>query len=164
MGLMRTGVKMAFRAGILALAAAPIVCAQLPSEPAPVQGQVQGKTVREIDDPHTRERWLLMRDELHPGGPGRLAPVDRDGSGDAPAQATKPVSETRFHPVIHAGDRLIVEEHTPVVDAMLEARALGSATVGSALNARLLIGGKVVRVVALAPGHASLQFEKGVRP
>jgi len=29
--------------------------------------------VREIDDPHLGTRWLLMRDPVHPAGPGRLS-------------------------------------------------------------------------------------------
>jgi hypothetical protein len=44
----------------------------------PAQGEiaqgkaVQGEVVREIDDPHTGQRWLLVRDGQQPGGPGRL--------------------------------------------------------------------------------------------
>ena len=67
-------------------------------------------------------------------------------------------------PVIHAGDRLIVEENSSVVEARLEAVALGPAAVGSLLQARLRIGGRVVRVVALASGRAEFQSEIGVRP
>ena len=32
--------------------------------------QAQSELVREIDDPHTGVRWLLMRNSEHPGGPG----------------------------------------------------------------------------------------------
>jgi len=159
---------------------------------ASAQGKaVQGEVVREIDDPHTGQRWLLLRDGQQPGGPGRLllagqAQAERAPSGQVqtrqsqagPVQtetiwkepdsasgqiAAAPV-ELRFLPVIHAGDRLVVEEHTPVVDALLEARALNPATQGSAFEARLSIGGRVVRVVALGPGRAELQPETGGRP
>jgi hypothetical protein len=34
--------------------------------------QVSGEIVREIDDPHTGDRWLLLRNAEAPGGPGRL--------------------------------------------------------------------------------------------
>ena len=51
---------------------------------------------------------------------------------------------------------MVVEEHTAVVDARLEAVALGPAAIGSPFEVRLKIGGKVVRVVALAPGRAAL--------
>jgi flagella basal body P-ring formation protein FlgA len=64
-------------------------------------------------------------------------------------------------PVIFAGDRLVVEEHTARADAVLEARALSSAAPGAAFNARLTVGGRVVRAVALGPGHAALQPETG---
>jgi hypothetical protein len=63
-------------------------------------------------------------------------------------------------PVIRAGDRIVVEEHTDVVDAVLEAVALGPAVEQGPLDVRLRIGGRVVRVVALAPGRARL-FSKG---
>jgi flagella basal body P-ring formation protein FlgA len=67
-------------------------------------------------------------------------------------------------PVIGAGDRLILEEHSAVVDARLEAVALGPAAVGSALRVRLVIGGRVVRARALAAGHVALQEETEGRP
>jgi hypothetical protein len=69
-----------------------------------------------------------------------------------------------MRPVIRAGDRLIVEEHTALVDAVLEARALTPAAPGSAFDARLTVGGRVVRAVALGPGRAALQLETGARP
>jgi hypothetical protein len=61
--------------------------------------------------------------------------------------------------VIHAGDRLIVEENTAVVESRLEAVALGPAVVGSPLDARLKVGGKVVRAVALGRGRAAFLAE-----
>jgi hypothetical protein len=67
-------------------------------------------------------------------------------------------------PVIRAGDRLIVEEHTAVVDAVLEARALNPAAAGAPLDVRLTMGGNVVRVVAVGPGRAALLTEIGIRP
>jgi len=144
--------------------------------PDAVTMQATGEVVREIDDPHTGARWLLMRDSSHPGGPGRMvlafAPRDQalskfDGemrigvkndlqpllAGSAPAQ-----------PVIRAGDRLTVEENTAVVEARLEAVALNPAAIGSPLNVRLAIGGRVVRVVAVAAGRAALLAETEARP
>jgi hypothetical protein len=137
--------------------------------------------VREIADPSTGIRWLLVRDASHPGGPGRMVPVaefkseqsesakieSREGhnlSGDpSKAMATEPV----FGPlpsIVRAGDRLIVEEHTSIVDARLEAIALGPAAAGATLNVRLKIGGKVVRALVLGPGRATLQTETEARP
>jgi hypothetical protein len=131
------------------------------------QGQgVQGEIVREIDDPHTGDRWLLLRNDLIPGGPGRLVLVaaHRNLSGGAALRATGGRREAQFLPVIRAGDRLIVEEHTARVDAVLEARALNPAAPGTALNVRLTIGGNVVRALALGPGRAALQPGAGVQP
>jgi hypothetical protein len=126
-----------------------------------------------IDDSATGQRWLLVPDEAHPGGPGKMLllrspdadQISRERDGDSKSQTetarlgadavnsrSRPVSR----PVIRAGDALIVEEHTPVVDARLEAVALGSATLGAEFPARLKIGGKVVRVAALGPGRAKV--------
>jgi hypothetical protein len=59
-------------------------------------------------------------------------------------------------PVIRAGDLIVVEEHTEVVDAVLEAVALGPAAEHGTLHARLRIGGRVVQATAVAPGRAQL--------
>ena len=110
----------------------------------------QGEIVREIDDPHTGGRWLLTHDPMHPAGPGRLVLVR--GIRSAVPRSDGSVVEPL--PVIHAGDTLIVEENTAAVEARLEAVALRPAVAGSPLDVRLKIGGKVVRVMALAPGRA----------
>jgi hypothetical protein len=78
--------------------------------------------------------------------------------------ATLAIDAQALSPVIRAGERLIVEESTPVVEARLEAVSLGPAAVGSPLDVRLKVGGKVVRAVALGPGRAALRAETGVRP
>jgi hypothetical protein len=120
---------------------------------------------REIDDPHTGARWLLLRDSSHPGGPGRLVlAVERRGQHQNNVAQSDVVQAAPALPVIHAGDRLIVEENSAVIEARLEAVAMSPAAAGSLLQARLRIGGRVVRVVALGPGRAEFQSEIGVRP
>jgi hypothetical protein len=116
--------------------------------------------LREIDDPHSGARWLLLPNPNHPGGPGRLVlAAGGDRTGSAAVAIAVPA-----RPVIRAGDELVVEENTVVVEARLEARALGSASLGNTLHARLKMGGKVVPVVALGPGRAALEPEMGGRP
>ena len=66
--------------------------------------------------------------------------------------------------MIRTGDALLVEEHSAVVDTRLEAVALESATKGARFKARLKIGGKVVRAVAISPGRADLAPENEVAP
>jgi predicted secreted protein len=66
--------------------------------------------------------------------------------------------------VIHTGDALILEENTALVEARLEAVALGPAVSGLAFNVRLKIGGNVVRAVALGPGRAAFAPESEARP
>jgi len=61
--------------------------------------------------------------------------------------------------VIHTGDEVTVEEHSAVIDARLQAVALGSAAAGSELRVRLRIGGKVVDALALKPGRAVFAAE-----
>jgi hypothetical protein len=138
-----------------------------------------GEVVREIDDPPTGARWLLVRGSIHPGGPGRmilaLAPRGQalnaagGGVGNAILSDTRieiksgseqlPAESAPAQPVIRAGDRLIVEENTPVVESRLEAVALNPAAIGSGLRVRLAIGGKVVRAVAVAAGRATFLAE-----
>ena len=136
-----------------------------------VVGQQPGRPVsdvlRQIDDPGAHGIWLLTRDPVHPAGPGRMVWVpDRirlqEGSGIAatPGDSAQKVSR----PVILAGDRIVVEEETPVVDARLAAKALNPAPPGMGFNARLEIGGQVVRAIAVGPGLARLAPETGARP
>ncbi len=122
-----------------------------------------GEIFREIDDPHTGDHWLLMRDAANPAGPGRLVLAEdgeatggRGTAGDARQTSDTGAHATRLRPLIRAGDALVVEEHTKVVDARLEAVALGPAAIGVEFRARLKVGGKVVRVVAVAAGRAVL--------
>jgi hypothetical protein len=124
-----------------------------------------GEVLREIDDPATGDLWLLVRDPVHPAGPGRLVLV-RHGSRltDGAGGKTLPPARVVAQPIVRAGDSLLVEEHTPVVDARLEAVALEPALQGATFRARLTIGGAVVRVVADAPGHAVLGAMSEVEP
>ncbi len=169
--------------GVLALASALLASGQNgPGNPSP--GAVPAVTeaaqvtirpikeiLREIDDPHTGARWLLTRDAATPAGPGRLVLVEGPGgaasrgmAGDARQTSDAAVHAKRLRPVIRWGDALVVEEHTAVMDARLEAVALGSAEAGAELKARLKIGGKIVRVIALAAGRAVLAPEREAQP
>jgi hypothetical protein len=133
---------------------------------ASVETQGQGEVVREIDDPHTGDRWLLRRNDQVPGGPGRLMLVaaHRNAAGGATPRAAGVTGDAQILPVIRSGDRLILEEHTARVDAVLEARAMNPAALGALLDVRLTIGGNVVRAIALGPGRVALQTRTGARP
>ena len=126
---------------------------------------ISGALVREIVDPNLGDRWLLLRDQMHPARPGRLllASVGEIRAGTLRLQERQDLSPVLV-PVIRAGDRLILEEDTPVVTSRLEAVALGAAAAGSALNVRLRVGGPVVRAVAVAPGRARLASPDQVQP
>jgi hypothetical protein len=132
------------------------------SSAAPAQSEV----LREIDDPSTGDRWLLMRDGKNPGGPGRLVRMAAHPGepGRASWHSEPQIDAARLLPVIHAGEHLVVEEHTAVADAYLEAQAMNPAAPGATFAARLAIGGRVVRAIALGPGRAALQPEAEVRP
>jgi hypothetical protein len=137
--------------------------------------------IREIDDPRNGDRWLLVGDARHPAGPGLLLRVT-DSRGESAhlvaAGQTGPVAQPTANartasgpesgpepglenqapvPIVRVGDRVIVEEHTAMIEARLEAVAMGPALPDSPFNARLSIGGRVVRVVAKAPGRAVFQ-------
>ncbi len=170
--------KRRMKAGWMALAVLPALCAfgqarsgnaaatRLLLHPAEQATARPGEEVfREIDDPATGDRWLLVRDTDDPGGPGRMVLAARglsmpSGSGSIRTSAAR----APLLPVIRAGDRVIVEENTPVVEARLEAIALGPAFTGSVFEARLEIGGKVVQAVALGPGRAAFANQIGSRP
>jgi hypothetical protein len=121
-----------------------------------------GEALREIDDPNTGDRWLLEPSRANPGGPGRLIRVA--SALTRPTAIPAQPMQAKSVPVLHSGDRLIVEERTPRVEARLLATALGAAAAGSALNVRLAIGGRVVRALAVAPGRALLQPAAEARP
>lgn len=144
--------------------------ASAPKAPAAHVTELPGEIFCEIDDRQTGGQWLVTRDTAHPGGPGRIVRVEGLKAGGQPGSSAAALALGKSAagavpalPVIHAGDALIVEEHTAVVDARLEAVALGAAARGAELKARLKIGGKVVRVVAVAAGRAELQSGSGAQ-
>jgi hypothetical protein len=122
--------------------------------------------LRQIEDPSTGDLWLLLRDRSLPAGPGRLVLARRQRSREQRAISgglAQPFSAAE-QPVIHTGDALVVEEHTAVVDARLEAVALEPALRGARFKARLKIGGKAMRLVAISPGRASFAPDSEVEP
>jgi hypothetical protein len=140
----RTGLM----SGVLVLLAAG--CAVGAQEARRGVQQDPAMALREIDDPHSGARWLLVKDLAHPGGPGHLVRVKRDETAGAGSRLAVPM--------IHTGDHVVVEEHSEVVDAVLEAVALGPAVEGGLFSARLNVGGRVLRVAAIAPGRAQLRL------
>ncbi len=111
-----------------------------------------GRIVREIKDPHSGAWWRLYPNAENPAGPGRLVLAGKEERGSSFAVQAK-----RNVPAIHAGERVTVEEHSSAVEAYLEGTALGSASIGSPLQVRLRIGGKVVKTVVMAPGRVEVQ-------
>ena len=113
---------------------------------------------REIDDPHSGVRWLVVRDSANPGGPGRmeLAQPGRVSGAEEKRAEGQSVGQAKAEPMIRPGARLVVEEHSATAEAYLEAVALTPAVIGATLEVRLKIGGRVVSAVALAPGRAAL--------
>jgi len=125
------------------------------SAPASGQNGTKGEILREIDDPHNGDCWLLERDPAHPGGPGRLV-LASAGQRVLPGRLQPAAALDQALPVIRSGDRVVVEEHSAQADARLEAVAMGPAMAGASFSVRLTIGGQVMRVVALAAGHAAV--------
>ena len=124
----------------------------------------QSEITREIDDPSSGGHWLLVQNADHPGGPGRLFLVNRDAPSELPAILGHYPPARALVPVIRAGDALIVEEHTKVVDARFEGIALGPARTGETFRIRVRLGGTVLRAVATGSGHAVLEPSTGTRP
>jgi len=59
--------------------------------------------------------------------------------------------------VIRSGERVVLEGHSAVADVRLEASAIGPARMGESFQVRMTIGGRIVKAVALGPGHAVVQ-------
>ena len=119
--------------------------------------------IREIDDPNNGACWLLLSDPHHPGGPGRLVLAGAVRNKLGPTKADVYKGEPPLPPVIQTGDRLILEEHSTVVDGRLDAIALNPADIGGPVQVRLVVGGQVVHASAVAPGSVILAQEKDGR-
>ena len=138
-----------------------LAVAAVGQRPAPPPGEV----LRRIDDPAAGGAWLLVRDPVHRAGPGRLIWVPR-GAQAVPGKrdAGLLAEDAAYRPVILAGDLLVVEEETAVAEVRLAATALEPAPAGGLFNARLEIGGKVVRAIAVGPNRARFAPETAAQP
>ena len=133
---------------------------------AQVSEAARTQVVRVIRDPHSGERWLLLRSFATPAGPGRLVLTSsrQEPAGQRQSGGASGPDPVLVLPVIRAGDRVVVEENSARAEVRLEAVAMGPAANGSNLDVRLKIGGKVVRAVALGPGRAAFAPEAGATP
>jgi hypothetical protein len=125
----------------------------------------QYREIGTIEDLGTHRHWILLRNLSRPASPAVLVETPSSlscgrTSGEMSELLSAPDVRRFSLPVIHAGDYLIVSEHTRVFDADLEATALKTAAIGDSLTVRLKFGGRTLSVVATAPGRASL-FEEG---
>jgi|GEM_PF-993705 hypothetical protein len=123
---------------------------------------------RTVRDPHTGFCWAVNRNTENPGGPGRMIQtLDEECARSRSIKYCFGVCGPEHNmqtPVIQSGDRLVVQESSPIVEVRLEAVALSPASLGAQFNARLTIGGRVIRAVALGAGRAELVRQKGVEP
>lgn len=128
------------------------------------------QAIREITDPVTGSVWLLVRDTMHPGGPGRLVAF-QPGKADMQQRTVRGMNDvapaTLLPPpvrIIRGGDHIVIEENSTAVEIRLAGVALMPAIAGESFEARLDVGGRTVRVIALKPGRARLAAVTGVRP
>ena len=128
------------------------------------------RTIRIFEDPSTHLRWTLLQNLSRPAVPARLIRASNNPNcaatsavecGLPGAVSFQPAAD----PVIHVGDALIIAEHTQVLDAQLEATALGQAAAGEPLRVRLKSSGHILFVVADGPGRATMHAgTREVRP
>jgi len=135
-------------ASIIAGFAISAILAQAAGPQAVAMGSHAGAQ-RVIEDPHSGRRWVLKKDQQHPGGPGTLVELQTgEGVGSG---------ETQKAPlVIRSGDRVLVEEDTRIARGVFDAVALSTARKGMIFRVRLRVGGRVVRAIATGPGRAML--------
>ena len=121
-----------------------------------------GEMVREIDDPSHGRPLAADARSGSSRGTGAAGACRRAGNGVHGERRRKGLKCSRHpaakrtpsHPVIHAGDALIVEEHTAVVDARLEAVALSPAAQGRGLQGAIEDRGQGGACGAVSAGQA----------
>ncbi|WP_348261388.1 hypothetical protein P8935_16480 [Telmatobacter sp. DSM 110680] len=125
--------------------------------------------LRELEDPGTHQRWLLVRDMDRATGPALFVRESRHSECAFFAAKEMNVTPLRGQlsslPVIHAGDQIILSEHGINSDAELEATALDTGAAGDSLRVRIKFGGRTVRAIAATRGHATRGVEASeIRP
>jgi hypothetical protein len=158
-----TGTSAAQAAGRAAsTAAAAVALASAATSPRPGERETTAP-VQSIADPGSGVRWLVVRDPLHPGGPGRLVrvPLCTVQALCGPALRLVPAPDNA---VIRVGDPLLVEEHNATADVLLHAVALQPGIEGKLLRARITPGSIIITVIASAPGRARLAPQSEVKP
>lgn len=125
-----------------------------PPSSSPADDAPDFRVIRRIDDPATHLWWLLVQDRKRSAAPARLVAgsANFNGIGGMTAECAA-LKKTML---VHAGDSVIVEEHTGTVDARLEAIALDSAAAGDPLTIRLKIGGRILRARAIELGRVAM--------
>jgi hypothetical protein len=113
------------------------------------------RVIRTIDDPTTRQHWLLVRNVDRPEAPAQLVQVSTRFHTSI-GQSKPRISSLPGNPVIRPGDRLIVSESTAVSEGRFEATALNAAAAGESLTVRFRFGGSILHALAIAPGRATL--------
>ena len=152
-GALFRALGLAFALALLSVAFSFALGQEHKPSPSPVGDSWQ--PIRIISDPATASLWLLQRDVVHPGGPGRMERIHSGGRTLAMAGVSAILAAVA-PPIIRAGDHLTAEEETPVVSVHLKAMALGPARPHDHFKVRLDLGGKTVEAIALAAGQAVL--------
>jgi hypothetical protein len=131
---------------------------------------------REFFDPCLRLHWQLQTNPAHPEQPGRLVLVNPNNTlPGQPARSAKnqpSPAHSSPAPIIHAGDRVTVDQQTEVLHAHFQAVALEPALPGQRMKVRLSVGdhsargldATILTVLATTPGQARWQASEGTRP
>lgn len=116
------------------------------------------RVIRSFEDAGTHQSWTVVQDKKQPAAPARLVGAAiLPTAGRASAEESGEESlQMASRLIIHSGDSLIVDEHTAIVDARLQATALGAAAQGERLRVRLKIGDRIVPAIAIEPGRAEI--------
>lgn len=145
-------IRFAAKAGMM-LAVSLVMVAGLAAQERTADESV----VTERTDLATGAHWVLMRDASNPAGPARWMRDAADGQMGAGSRVDPGAGKQST--VIHAGDRIVLEERTRVLEARFEATALTGAKSNEPLRVRLTIGGRVLLARAVAPGLAEIEEE-----
>ena len=126
--------------------------------------QAAWRVLRSFDDPGTAQQWFLLRDPSQPARPAKLIVVVHHRS-----DRTDRVSGRRSHsvtegsgsdlPLVRAGDKIVLSEHSPGVESRFEATALSTASLGHVVSVRVDVWGRVLQAVVTGDARAEIQAE-----
>jgi hypothetical protein len=120
------------------------------------------RLIRFVDDPSTKQHWLLLKDLSRPANPALFVEESLEAGAETRSTSATPSRSsvpTHSIAVIHAGDSILLSEHTRIIDAEFEATALHAAAMDEVVDVRMKFGNRTLKAVATGPRRATVVEE-----